>query len=78
MVGHPARTMLRKDDVVESSQLVTGEHSALAEVTCMEMHGTMMDVLQAERSRAPIAPAKPELQWVSNDVLNILDHDTVM
>ena len=60
MVGLPARTMLRTYDVVESSQLETEEHSALAEVTCMTMCGTMMAV-QAERHRAPTAPTEPEL-----------------
>ena len=44
LVGHPDRTMLRKDDVAYSSELVTDERSALAEVTHMEMHGTMMVV----------------------------------
>ena len=77
LVGHPAKTTLRTDDVAESSQQATKERSALAKVTHMEMHGTMMAV-QAKRRRAPTAPAEPELQWVVDDVLNILDHDTVL
>ena len=36
-----------------------------------------MMVVQAERRREPNALAEPELQWVTDDVLNILDHDTV-
>ena len=44
LVGLPAKTMLRTDDVDESSHLETEEHSALAKVTCMEMHGTIMVV----------------------------------
>ena len=43
----------------------------------MQMHGTMMAV-QEERCRAPTAPVEPELQWVGGDVLNILDHDTIL
>ena len=43
----------------------------------MAMHGTMMAV-QEERRRAPTTPAYPELQWVADDVLNILDHDTML
>ena len=43
----------------------------------MTMHGTMMAV-QEERRRAPTIPTEPELQWVANDVLNILDHDKVL
>ena len=35
LVGHPTRTMLRTDDVAESSQLATKEGSALAEATHM-------------------------------------------
>ena len=49
----------------------------MAEETQMTMHGTMM-VVQAEKRIAPTAPADPELQWVADDVLNILDHDTVL
>ena len=30
------------------------------------------------RNRAPTAPADPELQWVDDDVLNLLDHDSIM
>ena len=44
LVGHLSRTMLRIDDVGESSQLATKEHSALGEATHMTMHGTMMAV----------------------------------
>ena len=43
----------------------------------MTMHGTMM-AMQAERHRAPTAPAEPEIQWVTDDVLNVLDHNTLM
>ena len=57
---HPAKTMLRTDDVARSSQLAYEEWSALAEVTRMTMHGTMM-VVHVERHRAPIAHAEPEI-----------------
>ena len=77
LVGDPAKTMLRIYDVAESSQLATKEGSALAQATHMEMHGTMMDV-QEERRRAPTALAEIELQWVADDVLNILDHNTLL
>ena len=50
LVVFPCRTMLRIDDVVESSQLAIEERSALEEVTHMEMHGTMM-VVQEESNR---------------------------
>ena len=69
--------MLRIDDVAKASRLATEELSALAEETHMAMHGTMM-VVHAERCRAPTPPTEPELQWVANDVLNIIDHDTVI
>ena len=69
--------MLRIADVAGSSQLAYEEWSSLAEATCMMMHGTMMAV-QEERHRAPAAPPEHELQWVVDDVLNILDHDTVL
>ena len=52
--------MLRIDDVARSSQLAYEEQSALAEVTRMTMHGTMM-VVQVERHRAPTAPIEPEI-----------------
>ena len=77
MVGHPTRTMLRIDDVAGSSQLAYEECSALAEATCMTMHGTMIPV-HAERHRAPTTLAEPEIQWVTNDFLNVLDHDTLL
>ena len=77
LVGHPARNMLRIDDVVESSQLAIEERSALEEPTHMEMYGTMM-VVHAEGCRAPTPPTDPELQWVANDVLKIFYHDTVL
>ena len=77
LVGLPTRTMLRKYDVADSSQLVTEERSALEEVTHMEMHGTMM-VVHAERCRAPTPPVEPELQWVANDVCNIFYHNMMM
>ena len=77
LVGRPSRTVLRKNDVVESSQLAIEEQSALAKETRMTMHGTMM-AMQEERCIAPTAPAYPELQWVSNDFINIIDHNTVL
>ena len=45
--------------------------------TRMTMHGTMMAV-QEERHREPTSPAEPEIQWVTNDVLNILVRETLM
>ena len=72
----PSRTMLRIDDVAESSQLVTKEHGALVDATCMALNGTMM-VVQEERHREPTAPMEPKLQWVIYDVLNIIDHNTM-
>ena len=77
LVGHPPKTMLRIDDVDESSKLATEERSALADVTHMTMHGTMIAV-EVERHRASTAPAEPNLQWVSDDVLKILDHHTML
>ena len=77
LVGLPSRTVLRTDDVAESSQLEIEEQSAFTEVTHMTMHGTMM-VVQEERRRAPTAPTEPKLQWVSTDIINIIDHDTVL
>ena len=44
LVGHPNRTLLMTDNVVESSQLAIEERSALVEATHMTMHGTMMAV----------------------------------
>ena len=44
LVCLPNRTLLMIPDVVESSQLMIEEQSALAEVTCMTMHGTMIIV----------------------------------
>ena len=49
----------------------------MAEVTRMAMHGTMI-AMEEERRRAPTTHAELELQWVANDVLNILDHDTML
>ena len=43
----------------------------------MTMHGTMM-VVQEERSRASTAPTETKLQWVDDDVLKILDHDSML
>ena len=43
----------------------------------MTMQSGMM-VVHAERRRAPTAPAEPELQWVDDDVLNLLDHDSML
>ena len=69
--------MLRVDDVAASSQLATEERGTLAEATLMTMHFGMM-VVQSERRRAPTAPAELELHWVDNDVLNLLDHDSML
>ena len=69
--------MLRVDDVAASSQLEVEEHGALAEATLMTIHSCMM-VVQAESRRAPTAPTEPELQWVDDDVLNLLDHDSML
>ena len=69
--------MLRIDNVAESSQLVTKERGALADVTRMALDGTMMAV-QEERHREPTAPMEPKLQWVIYDVLNIIDHNTML
>ena len=77
MVGHPNRTFLRTHDVAESSQVAIDERSALVEAARMTMHGTMM-VMQEERCREPIAPTDPELQWLDDDILHILDHETVL
>ena len=44
LVGLPAMTMLRVDDVAASSQLVTEERGALVEATLMTMHSGMMVV----------------------------------
>ena len=43
----------------------------------MTMHGTMM-VVHAERSRAPTAPTEPKLKLVDDDIICLLDHDTVV
>ena len=44
LVVFSSRTMLRIDDVVESSQLVIKERGALVDATRMALHGTMMAV----------------------------------
>ena len=35
-------------------------------------------VVQAERSRPPTAPTETDFQWVDNDIIHILDHDTLV
>ena len=76
MVGIPTRTLLRTEDVVDQSQLVTEERSSLAHATSMAIHGALMAV-QAERGRAPTAPIYPELRWVDDDVIHLLDPHTL-
>ena len=49
----------------------------MSEATLMTMYSGMM-VMQTEIRRAPTTPAEPELQWVADDVLNILDHKTLL
>ena len=72
-----SRTMLRIDDVAKSSQLATKERGALVDATRMALHGTMMAV-QEERHKEPTAPMEPKLQWVVNNFLNIIDHNTML
>ena len=56
---------------------MTEERSTLAEATLMTMHSGMM-VVQEESRRAPTTPVEPELQWVDDDVLNLLDHESML
>ena len=42
----------------------------------MEIHGTLMAV-QEERARPPTAPTDPELKWVDDDVICLLDPHTL-
>ena len=42
----------------------------------MAIHGTFMAV-QAERARPPTAPTDPELKWVDDDVIRLLDPQTL-
>ena len=42
----------------------------------MEIHGTFMAV-QAERARPPTTPIDPELKWVDDDVIRLLDPQTL-
>ena len=42
----------------------------------MAIHGTLM-VAQAERGRAPTAPTDPEIQWLGDDVIRLLDSQTL-
>ena len=42
----------------------------------MAIHGALMAV-QAERARAPTAPTDPELRWVEDDVICLLDPHTL-
>ena len=76
LVGIPSRTLLRIEDVVDQSQLATEEWSSLAQATQMAIHGTFM-VVQAERARAPTTPIDPELRWVDDDVIHLLDRHTL-
>ena len=76
MVGIPSRTFLRIEDVVDQSQLATEEQSSLAQATQMAIHGTFMAV-QEERARPPTAHADPELKWVDDDVIHLLDPQTL-
>ena len=41
------------------------------------MYGNMMVVLE-ERGRAPTARTEPKLQWVDDDIIPLLNHDTVL
>ena len=75
-VGIPNRTLLRTEDVDDQSQLATEERSSLAHATSMAIHGALMAV-QAERGRAPTAPTNPELRWVDDDVIHLLDPHTL-
>ena len=77
MVGLPIRIVIRIDDVAESSQLVLEERTALAEAAQKTLHGTMM-VVQKERQRTLTSPTNPQLQWVDDEIICILDHDTVL
>lgn len=43
----------------------------------MAIHGALMAV-QAERGRAPTAPIDPELRWVDDDVIRLLDPHTLV
>lgn len=76
MVGIPSRTLLRTEDVGDQSQLATEERSSLAHATSMAIHGAMMAV-QAERARPPTAPTDPELRWLDDDVIRLLDPQTL-
>ena len=42
----------------------------------MAIHGALMAV-QVERGRAPTAPTYPELRWVDDDVICLLDPHTL-
>ena len=42
----------------------------------MAIHGAMM-VVQAERARPPTAPTDPKLQWVDDDVICLLNPQTL-
>ena len=55
---------------------MTEEQSSLAHATSMAIHGALMAV-QAERGRAPTAPTDPELRWVDDDFIHLLDPHTL-
>jgi len=76
LVGIPSRTLLRTEDVVDQSQLATEERSSLAQATRMAIHGALM-VVQAERARPPTAPTDPELRWLDDDVIRLLNPQTL-
>ena len=76
LVGIPSRSLLRTEDVGNQSQLATEERSSLAQATYMAIHGTLM-VVQAERVRPATAPTNPELKWVDDDVIRLLDPQTL-
>ena len=42
----------------------------------MTIHGALMAV-QVERARAPTTPTDPELRWVDDDVIHLLDPHTL-
>ena len=76
LVGIPSRTLLRTEDVDDQSQVATEERSSLAQATRMAIHGTLMAV-QAERVKTPTTPTDPELKWVDDDVICLLDPQTL-
>ena len=43
----------------------------------MAIHGALM-VVQEERARPPTAPTYPELRWLDDDVIYLLDPQTLV